>query len=105
MPLHSIDFVVFFLPLAVALHFLLNRAGYFRLAVMALVGLSLVFCGWRNLTDAELLAGSIGFNFLIGLFLHRNPGQPGPRQPLLLALGITANLSLLGYFKYSAFLT
>jgi len=105
MPLHSVDFVVFFLPLTVALHFLLNRAGYFRLAVMALVGLSLAFSGWRTLTDAEILVGSICFNFLVGLILHRNSRQPGPRQALLLALGITANLSLLGYFKYSAFLT
>ena len=103
MPLHSLDFIVFFLPLATALHFLLNRAGHFRLALAGLVGLSLFFCGWRALFDAELLLFSICTNFLIGFFIHPYTAQPGPRGKFLLALGITMNLALLGYFKYSAF--
>lgn len=92
-----------FLPLAVAVHFLLTKAGHSRLAVAGLVSLSLAFCGWRGLTDAEILMGSICINFLIALLLHRQAGQPGPKQTFVLALGITVNLSLLGYFKYSAF--
>lgn len=103
MPLHSFYFLAMFLPLAVAVHFLLTKAGHSRLAVAGLVSLSLAFCGWRGLTDAEILMGSICINFLIALLLHRQAGQPGPKQTFVLALGITVNLSLLGYFKYSAF--
>ena len=45
------------------------------------------------------MAGSIGFNYAFGLRLARP--DAGRR---LLALGIGANLILLGYFKYAGFL-
>ena len=103
MPLHSFELIVLFLALTIALHFLLNRAGHFRLALAGLVVMSLVFCGWRALSDVELLLASIGINFLIGCSIHRYSTDLGSRRKLLLALGITINLALLGYFKYSAF--
>ncbi|MBS0169411.1 MAG: MBOAT family protein [Nitrospira sp.] len=105
MPLHSVDLIVFILPPAVMLYYLLNRSGYFRVAVAALVGLSFALCGWHAFTDAGMLAGSIGFNFLVAVLMHRHSGQPRATRTALLAIGVTANLSMLGYFKYSAFVT
>lgn len=105
MPLHSIEFLVFFLPLTLALYYLLNRAGHFRVALTGLVAMSVIFYGWHAPTDAVILVGSICFNFLIAVLMRRNSGQSGTKHSALLAIGITANLSALAYFKYSAFAT
>ena len=45
-----------------------------------------------------LLIGSMVFNYLIGGYLRRQPSRT------VLALGVTANVALLGYYKYTGFL-
>ncbi|MBK7859335.1 MAG: MBOAT family protein [Archangiaceae bacterium] len=95
MPFHSAT-LLFAVAALAALHWLLpwQRA---RLVVI-LVG-SLTIYAWRHPPSLLLLLASIAFNWGWGLLLERNRGKP-----LLLGIGIAANLASLVYFKYSAFL-
>jgi D-alanyl-lipoteichoic acid acyltransferase DltB (MBOAT superfamily) len=94
---NSYEYLVYFLPLALAAYFLLGRRAVW--AVGWLVACSLFFYGWWNPKYLPLILASIGFNFAIGRALHR-----GSRHAkALLASGISANLLLLGVFKYADF--
>ena len=96
---NSFEFIFGFLPITLALFYVAGRLGGARLALGWLTAASLVFYGWWNPGYLFLLVGSIGFNYIFGLLLSRLP----PSR-LLLAMGISANLAVLGYFKYSGFL-
>ena len=96
----SFEFVMGFLPITLAVYYLAGRFGGARAALVWLTAASLFFYGWWNPEYLLLLGASIAFNYLAGLGL----GRPGPSR-LLLAVGIAANLALLGYFKYAGFLT
>ncbi|HEX8012222.1 MAG TPA: MBOAT family protein [Casimicrobiaceae bacterium] len=94
---NSYEYLIYFLPLALAVYFLLGRKATW--AVGWLVAASLFFYGWWNPRYLPLILASIGFNFAVGRALHR-----GPRHArTLLACGIGANLVLLGVFKYAGF--
>lgn len=62
-----------------------------------LVVMSLVFYSWWNPSYLGLLLFSILGNYAAGIALARHPNK------VLLAVGIGANLALLGYFKYANF--
>lgn len=93
---NSYLFLLVFLPITVAGFFLIGRSGRYSWALAWLVVASLVFYGWWNPLFLLVIAGSIVFNFYWGRVVGR--GSKG-----LLAVGITANLGLLGYFKYANF--
>jgi alginate O-acetyltransferase complex protein AlgI len=93
---NSYFFIVVFLPIVVACFFLLGRTGRQTWALGWLVGASLLFYGWVNPLYLVIIAGSILFNYYWGMLVGR-----GSRS--LLAVGIAANLVLLGYFKYANF--
>ncbi|MFT3711541.1 MAG: MBOAT family O-acyltransferase [Archangium sp.] len=59
---------------------------------------SVVFYGWSHWPSVLLLLASISVNYALGLRLQAKPSR------VVLALGVTANLSLLLYFKYARFL-
>ncbi|MGE0278487.1 MAG: MBOAT family protein [Nitrospiraceae bacterium] len=67
-----------------------------------LIAASLFFYGWWKLSDLGLMLCSVFANYLIGGALRANSSRP-LRQKLILAIGITFNLGLLGYFKYAGF--
>ncbi len=94
---NSYEYLIYFLPLSLAVYFLLGRKAAW--AVGWLVVASLFFYGWWNPKYLPLILASIGFNFAIGRALHRRPRQ----SKALLALGVGANLVLLGVFKYANF--
>ena len=94
----SLGFILGFLPITLAVFYLARRVWGTRAALAWLTAASLFFYGWWNPAYLLLLVGSIGFNYIFGLWLSR----PGSTR-LLLALGIGANLGLLGYFKYAGF--
>ncbi len=102
---NSHEFLLGFLPVALAVYFLLGRGGLSRLAIPWLVLASLFFYGWWNPVYLLLILGSIGFNFTVGRYLARHAGRgpTGPRR-LALALGVGVNLGALGWFKYADFL-
>jgi len=95
---NSYTFVFLFLPATLVGFFVLAHQGYKSTALAWLVIASLVFYGWWTPTYILLLAGSIVFNYGLGLVLGRGPNK------LLLTLGIAANLICLGYYKYAAFI-
>ncbi|MSU61421.1 MAG: MBOAT family protein [Pedosphaera sp.] len=62
---------------------------------------SYLFYGWWDWRFLTLLAFSSVVDFLLGLAIER-AGAPGRRKSLL-CLSVTANLGLLGFFKYYDF--
>lgn len=101
---NSYIFVFAFLPLTLAGYFLLARRDH-RLSAAWMALVSVAFYGYWNVAFVPLLLGSIAFNFLVGgaIAQARDAGSAA-RARLLLAAGITADLLLLGYFKYAGFL-
>ena len=99
------QFVLGFLPVALAGFFLAGRVGGTRWALCWLVAASLFFYGWWNPKFVLLLAGSILANYWFGqhiLGLTRSGRQRAARRWLI--AGVAANLALLGWFKYANFL-
>jgi hypothetical protein len=70
-------------------------AGWLALA-------SLFFYGWWNWIYVPLLIASTAFNYLCGVNLARQvrAGETGAAKALL-GFAVTANLLLLGYYKYA----
>lgn len=94
---NSHEFIFLFLPVTLLIYFMLAKYRLTKLATASLVVSSLVFYSCWDIQYLPLLLGSIGFNYLVGSLLEKT------HDKLLLALGITANFLLLGYFKYTAF--
>jgi alginate O-acetyltransferase complex protein AlgI len=97
---NSYPFVFVFLPVTLIVFFLLGRsnrvwaAGWLALA-------SIVFYGYWSVKYIPLLLGSVVFNYLCGRALSRR--GPTQRGRALLVAAITANLLLLGFYKYADF--
>ncbi|MCF6310145.1 MAG: MBOAT family protein [Sulfurimonas sp.] len=100
---NSYEFIFAFLPLVFLTYFfLLNR----RLIVGAknfLVFSSLFFYSWWNIAYLPLILISMLFNYTVGNSLNSNFKKVKLHKKGLLTIGIVANLSLLGYFKYADF--
>jgi alginate O-acetyltransferase complex protein AlgI len=99
---NSYVFLYAFLPLSLAGYFLCARFGRVR-AALWLVAVSFLFYGWWNPAYVPLLAISIGANYLLSLSIAATERRPR-LQSWVLALGITANLGALCYYKYLAWL-
>ena len=94
----SPTFVCLFLPLTLALYFLLPRSSN----NLVLVGASIVFYGWGDPVAAfALILPSIVMNFYLGRMLGRAEGA-GRRR--LIVFSIAINLGILIVFKYSRFI-
>jgi len=102
----SPTFILVFLPIAFFGYFYLNHIRLVLAGKAWLVAVSLFFYACWNIAFLPLLVGSILFNFAVGTGLAPSPA--GSRlwfsRRVLLALGVFANLALLGYFKYADFL-
>ena len=94
---NSHAFLFAFLPATLALFHLTNAAAGFRAALGSLVLCSLAFYGLWQPAHLALLLASVAVNFALGRRLHDRSSMP------LLALGIGANLALIGAFKYADF--
>jgi len=68
-----------------------------------LVFASLFFYSWWNISYLPLILSSMLFNYVIGNSLNENFKKVQLHKKSLLIFGITANLLLLGYFKYADF--
>src|SRR5258708_36732257 len=68
---NSYEYLIYFLPLALAAYFVLGRKATW--AVGSLVAASLFFYSWWSPKHLPLILASIGFNFAIGPALHRVP--------------------------------
>lgn len=98
---NSYEFIFVFLPITLAICFILAHLNYKYLAQLWLIGASVVFYATWNWFYLPLLIFSIIFNYIIATWMLRAPTKAASRRPLLLALIV--NLLLLGYYKYTAF--
>ncbi|MBW4424600.1 MAG: MBOAT family protein [Nostoc desertorum CM1-VF14] len=99
---NSLEFIFLFLPITLFIFFFLGKYSYHHLAIAWLVIASLFFYSWWNPRYLVLLIASIGLNCFIGYTLNQELNSP-LRKKTLLILGITANLIILGCFKYANF--
>ena len=96
---NSLEFIFVFLPIAVALHFLAARYGIVAAAGVTTLT-SLFFYAWWKPPFVLLPVLSIILNYSIAQGIRKaNPEI----SRILLFFGITANLLVLGYFKYYDF--
>ncbi len=100
---NSYVFIGAFLPVTLVVYRLLCLTGHPRLPFLWLVVASLFFYGWWNPIHVPLLMASIVANYLLGMRLT-TPGISATAKRSLLIFGITANLAVLAYFKYSMFI-
>jgi len=96
---NSFAFIFVYLPVTLAIFFLVARSSR-PAAAGWLAFMSLVFYGWWDYRYLPLLLGSIAFNFWCGSRI--GAAAEGNRKRWLV-LGVVANLALLGYFKYADF--
>ena len=98
----SYIFLFVFLPLALSGFCLLARFTGPKPAKLWLTVSSLVFYGWWNPIYVLLIVASMLFNYWLGRQIGRTVGA-GRSGGWLLFWGVSANLVLLGYYKYANF--
>lgn len=99
---NSYTFVFGFLPIVLLVFYGLAIRAPRQIAVLWLVGASLFYYGWSRPENLLLIGLLLVGNYGAGVYLGRHTGRPSGR--LVLAAGITTNLTVLGYFKYTNFL-
>ena len=98
----SLDFLFIFLPITVAVFYLVSAYTTEKYAILWLVAASLYFYGYWNINFLLLIIISIMVNFSFGMALSKIP--EGRQRKMLLIGGIGFNLSLIFYYKYAYFL-
>jgi alginate O-acetyltransferase complex protein AlgI len=94
----STIFLFAFLPIVLSLYWLLP--GMRSRNALLLVA-SLVFYAWGEAGYILILLASIALNYILGRLIDARRGRGAEQR--VLALAVTANLALLGIFKYANF--
>ncbi|MET0403127.1 MAG: MBOAT family protein [Cystobacter sp.] len=97
-------FLFAFLPVTLLVFFGLGARGRTRAALVSLLAASLVFYGWWSAGYVLLLLASLTFDYLLGARIAALAAVDPRRARWLLTAGLTLDLGLLAYFKYSGFL-
>ena len=98
----SLEFLLFFFPVTLGVHFLLPRRGGWRNYWLLLA--SLFFYAWGEPTFVLTMIGSIVFNYFMALHIEElEPGSRGRKGFLILT--VLVNLLILFLFKYINFVT
>lgn len=99
----SFEFIFLYLPITLAVFFLLNRHSRHQ-AILWMAGASLFFYAWWQAPYLLLLGASILFNYGVGeAILNARASTDETRAGRLLRLGLTVDVALLLYFKYTNF--
>ncbi len=98
---NSYIFILLFLPLCLIGYYAINHFRAYRLGLFFLLGMSLWFYGYFNPYYLLLITGSIIGNYAFYRLIIRLAGNTAKKTAM--AAGITANLAVLGYFKYTDF--
>ena len=93
-------FLVFFLPISLALYYLCPRKG----RNLVLLAVSLFFYGWGEPIYLLLMVFTIALNYLCGLWIAARQRR-GRSAKAVLVVAVAANLGLLGFFKYAGLFT
>ena len=97
---NSFEFIFVFLPIVLALYYLIGRINIPFAKAWLLVA-SLFFYAYWNPAYLPLVLISMVINYVIGSFLGKNE-KPNLRKPILI-IGIVFNVGLLSYYKYFDF--
>lgn len=100
----SFPFIFLFLPISLFGYFFWSGRYSHTHAKWWLVAASIFFYGYWNWRYVPLILLSCLFNFRWGLRLMPSSGRSEASRRRDLVLGITANLLVLGFFKYTHFL-
>jgi D-alanyl-lipoteichoic acid acyltransferase DltB (MBOAT superfamily) len=100
---NSYVFIFFFLPATLLIFSIIVRFGSQTAVSIWLIAASLFFYSWWNPLYLTLLVLSVLFNFGIGTIINKTFDRPTYHK-MALIVGITCNISLLGYYKYAGFL-
>jgi len=100
---NSQEFIFLFLPISFFIYFFLLNKRLITGAKGFLVFSSLFFYSWWNIAYLPIILSSMLFNYTLGNSLNENLSEVRVSKKVLLAIGIIANLLLLGYFKYMDF--
>jgi alginate O-acetyltransferase complex protein AlgI len=96
----SLIFLFLFLPIVLAVYFLLRsvpaRNGFLLLA-------SLFFYAWGEIRFVWIMLASIACNYLLAILI--NDAKTTTSKRALLGITIAVNLGILAFFKYSGFIT
>ena len=93
---NSQEFLIIFLPLTLLLYFAFAHREALRIWV--LISASLVFYAYWDFRFLPLLTCSVVLNWLISKWYGSHPQQP------ILFAGVTVNLLIIGFFKYTNFI-
>lgn len=93
---NSFEFIFVFLPIVLILYYGFGTISS-KLSNLLIVIASLIFYSYWDYKYLPLLVISILFNYSIGKYIAEN------KHKAVLVLGVTADLLLLGYFKYTGF--
>lgn len=96
---NSYVFIFAFLPIVFLIYFFLTYLKLIKISKLWLILSSLFFYSWWNIIYLPLIVGSFVFNYIVGRYISGNSKS----KKRVLVVGITANVLLLGYFKYYDF--
>ena len=96
----SVEFIFAFLPIVMAVYFLLLRRNAL-LKNIWLFAASLFFYAFGEGSFILLMLGEILLDYLLALFLNRSQKRWARRT--LLSIAIISNIGILGIFKYASF--
>ncbi|HKU96687.1 MAG TPA: MBOAT family protein [Vineibacter sp.] len=99
---NSYAFILAFLPATLALFFLFARVGHGVARAFLLIA-SFAFYAWWSVEYGLLIVATILVNYAFGLKIQRLADAHHRHARLLLAVAVSTNLALLGYFKYRNF--
>ncbi len=99
---NSYQFIFAFLPITLALFFLLGRFAARDMAIGFLAFASVFFYAWWNWVYILLILAEVVFSFVIGRQLERTDINDRQRR-MILTGAIVVILVVLGYFKYTNF--
>ena len=97
------EFLFVYLPLTLAVFFLLSRFAGNTAGAAWLVLASFVFYAYWLPVYTGLLAASVVFNYLLGNLILACPAARHRRRFALLCFAVATDLLVLGYFKYAHF--
>lgn len=97
---NSYIFIFFFLPITLVSYFGLNHVHKYNMAKCILVIASLIFYGYNEPSYVLIILSSVVLNYFCFLSMNKFPKI----KNYILFIGIVANISVLGYFKYVDFL-
>jgi alginate O-acetyltransferase complex protein AlgI len=100
MPFSSLIFIFWFLPIVFFINLVINK----RYSNFFLAFASLFFYFWGESGYTVVFIFSILLNYIIGLSLDYTKKYTNNARKVVFILGIVANITLLGYFKYLNFI-